>query len=247
MRSFKLCCLATALLLATAGVAVAGSNSLTVVTNNPPGNANCQGQTGGCQADASCVQEGEYAMRVRAVDGDDSAVFVEADDSNGFSDETVVRQVFWFSPDNMTANHGAKHFVNAANRSGGGKAPFRGVYRYNGNTGEHKMLLACITNCPGATNCSNKRTGRVTLDPGFNQILLEWAHSDAAPNPANGVCRIEVIGGPAAGQEFATTNHRSTQATVAGVKLGMFGAPQSPSTDGDHCFDDYQSFRTLAP
>jgi hypothetical protein len=238
-RRIKLLGLAAALFFLLAGTAFA---QLSVVTNIPGGGP--EGQ----EEDPDCVAEGQYAMRTRTVPGVDDAMFVQADAANGFDQETIVRQQFWFHPRSLQAGLNVKHFINTALRDGGGKAPFRLILFRNQNADLYKLALACNANCPGGVGCGNKRTSKVTLADAYNLILVEWAHSDPAPAPANGVCRVSIIDGPAAPAEGTLgTPLRNTQPVTAGIKLGMQGAVLHPSTDGDHCFDDFQSFRTLAP
>ncbi len=93
----------------------------------------------------------------------------------------------------------------------------------------------------------NKGTPKLTLADDWNLIQVEWAiNSVPAPAPSDAICKVSVIDGPAAPLSAETTV-RNAQYRTRGVRMGFLGATISTQTAGDQCFDDYQSFRTLAP
>lgn len=232
------------ILIAVLALAVAtpALAQLEVVTNNAS-NPN--------PYDPDCVKNGEYAMRVTTTVGDTAARFVEAGASNGFDNETTVRAQFWFHPGSMTEDHGYKHFVLAATPGPGSLqnlAPFRVSFHKNAYTGDKKLAFRCKTNCtpvPGG-QCTSVGGPKVTLAPNdWNLIQIEWSHN--TPGLWDGICRISIIDGPAAGAVSETPNS-CRQYAVGTVKMGFTGgAAIHTSTDGNHCYDDFASFRTLAP
>ncbi len=206
--------------------------------------------------DASCVQEGEYAMRVSQVPPATSAMFVEAGDTAGFDDETIFRAQFWFNPRTMMVDHGRKHFILVATPgvrdpgSGiiGTNAPFRVQFHHNNFTDERKLSLRCKVNCLNPGQCPSGAGSKVTLaSDDWNLVLVEWAHN--TPGLQDGICRIQIIDGPMAGQDSGNpAGVINRQYSINSVKMGYTGGVfLQPTSSGQHCYDDFQSFRTLAP
>ncbi len=238
------------LIFFVAALLVAGSawaaTDLRVVTNDAGGgNAACQAQPGGCELDATCVQEGEYAMRVRATPTA-GAASVQADSSVGFNDETVFRASFWFDPDDMDIRHGWRHFLlsGVPGAGVGVQAPFRVAFFKNAFTGDRKIAANCKVNCATPGTCASAATTKINLgpSPGYTQLVFEWKQN-TGPGILDGLCKITAVG--VGSSEANITN---LQYTIGAVKMGLLGgAVIDPQASGDHCFDDFQSFRTLAP
>ncbi len=213
--------------------------SLDVVTNI--GGGGPQGQP----EDPTCVREGSYAMRASTPAGDDSEIFVQADSTQGFNDETVLRQEFWFNPRSITMDSGAKHFINAALQGGAGQRPLRAMLRFSAANG-YSMVLQCVRNC-GSAPCSYQSSGSIPIQDDWQLIRLEWAHNTApAPAPGDGICGVSVIDGAGAPQSSVRDDMRNSNTMAGRARLGVFGNPLRDSTVGDNCFDSYQAFRTLA-
>ncbi len=217
---------------------VFADNHLEVVTNIPGGGP------GGQPEDAPCVQEGDYAMRITAEDGFANESYVQAGGTVGVSDETMVRVTFWVNTDNFTsAVHGSRHFL--VTTVGAQQArPFQVMYIRNLNKDKHQIRGLCLRNCATPPACAKNITGTLDLAAGWNQIMMEWSHNPSvAPAPPDGVCRLTVVGG-------ASTElyGRYNQYVVRQMRLGMTGGANiDPTTQGEMCFDHFQSFRTLAP
>lgn len=232
-----------ALSLAVAGVA---SAQLEVVTNIPGGGP--QGQP----EDPACVKEGSYALRTSSPFGDDTSYLVElgataGDGSPALNNETVVRQQFWFHPRGIVMDNGARHFVNVQLQAAAGQRPMQLILQYSSSTG-YRMWAQCVRNCATPGTCSIQASKpRLALADDWNLLLLEWSHNSPAPAPADGICRVSLIDGPAAPQTSEKVDMRNSQVTVGRIRLGIQGGPLRNSTVGAHCFDDYQAFRTLAP
>ncbi len=219
---------------------------LEVVTNNA-GNPN--------PLDAECVHDGEYGMRIATTPGDASAMFVEAGESVGFNDETLFRAQFWFRPSDMDIRLGRKHFLMAATPGTtqygailGIQSPFRLAFFKNTNTLERKVNLNCKANCPTPGTCPSAVTTKLNLgtDPTqWSLIQVEWGHN--TPGSFDGTCRISILEGAGAGQS-AEVGLANRQYSINSVRMGFSGgAVIDPQSNGKHCYDDFQSFRTLAP
>ena len=229
------------IVIVAVAVAAPASAQLEVVTNN---GSNSQ------PLDASCVKNGEFGLRLTTTTGDTSAMFVQAGSSVGMDDETTFRAQFWFHPGTMTENHGQKHFIVAATPGDDSLqtlAPFRVSFHKNAVTGDKKLAFRCKTNCqpaPGGS-CTSVGGGKVTLAPSdWNLVQIEWAQN--TPGNWDGVCKISIIDGPAAGASASAPN-QCRQYTIGTVKMGFTGGTViHSSTDGTHCFDDFASYRTLA-
>jgi len=225
--------------LASAAVA---QNSLDVVTNI--GGGGPQGQP---EAPA-CVQEGAYGMRITGDDGFTNEAYVQAGADVGVSDETTVRTTFWLNTDNFdTAVHGARHFLLTTVGAQQSRT-FQVMYIRNKNLDKHQIRALCLRNCPTPPACARNITSTLDLAPGWNQVMMEWAHNPSpAPAPPDGVCRLSIIAGGNAGASTSLPG-RYNQYLVRQMRLGMSGGANiDPSTQGEMCFDDFQSFRTLAP
>lgn len=235
-----------AALVALATVSTA-SAQLEVVTNNGA-NPN--------PLDAACVKSGEYAMRISTVTGDATPRFVLAGAANGFNDETVFRAQFWFNPRDMFIRHGFRHFLletlPGTTQYGavlGILSPFRVSLFRNQFTGEYKVEMGCRANCFDPATCGSAATfPRLTLGTGnaWSLIQVEWAHN--TPGLFDAVCRISIIDGAGAGQFAEVSGLSNRFYSIDSCKLGFIGGVFiDPQTDGSHCYDDFQSFRTLAP
>lgn len=232
-----------ALVMALTLVAVASAdNSLDVVTNISGG-----GPQGQIELPA-CVQEGQYGMRIIGDDGFANEAFVQAGSGNGILDESIMRTSFWVNTDSFTTDtHGARHFL--ITTVGPQQArPFQVMYIRNLNKDKHQIRGLCLRNCQTPPNCTRNITSTLDLGAGWNQITMEWSHNATlAPNPPDGACKLSITGGPNAGASTEVLG-RYNQYVVRQLRLGMTGGANiDPSTQGDMCFDDFQSFRTLAP
>lgn len=225
----KFLIVAMGLALVFAGGAVA-QTTLDVVTNNAA-NPN--------PLDASCVAEGEYAMRVTFNTSSDHA-FVEADSNQGFNNETVMRASYDINLRDLRVPHRHKFFVHSALPAGAGLRPYQLLVSFNNVNGFK-------TWCQAAQNNGVIAAGpKVDLDPdNYNRVQVEWAHNE--PGETDALCKVTVIGGDSS----TLTNFRNTNHTIGRVRMGANGRiiPAMGNAPGRDtmCFDDFQSFRTLAP
>ncbi len=221
--------------------AATASAQLEVVTNNAANVGNILYPT--------CVQAGEYGLRTTTVNGVNSAMFVEAGASVGVNNETVFRAQFWFNPSTMDIRHGRRHFIASSTPGSTSKqlSPFRTGFFKNAFTGERKVNINCKVNCTNPT-CPNAATTKISLGsaPGWSLIQIEWAQN-SGPGVFDGVCRISVIAGIGAG-ESRQANITNLQYNIGSIKMGFLGGVViDPQSTGEHCYDEFSSFRTLAP
>jgi hypothetical protein len=214
------------------------SAQLEVVTNIPGGGP--QGQP----EDAACVHDGQYAMRVTSLPGNNDRHFVEADETNGFDNESVLRVQFWFKAGQpLFMAHREKHFIGAAMMSASlppGPRPFQVMHAFSIRNGHQVWVQAARNNATDRVV-----TDKVDITAGaYNLIQVEWEHNQVGMSDAS--CTISIIDGPDAGQSGTVTNFRNTQYTVGRYRMGLTGSVAT-STDGIMCFDSFASFRTLAP
>ncbi len=212
---------------------------VTIVTNIPGGGPLGQPE------DPDCVQEGEFALRVCSPFGDDTQMFVEAGPDQGFDNETTLRSEFWFNPRSIIMDSGARHQVAAVLQAGAGQRPIRATIFYS-NANGYTMAAQCTRNC-ASPPCSLQSSGTIPLQDDWQLIRLEWAQNTApAPAPGDGICRVAVIAGAGAPVVAERTDMRNNQVSAGRYRLGMLGNSLRPSTDGCHCIDSFQAFRTLA-
>jgi len=224
----------SAVALMCAGTA---SAQLEVVTNIPGGGP--QGQP----EDAACVHDGEYAMRTTTVPGSTDRHFVEADETNGFDNESVLRVQFWYNPSDIWMAHREKHFISATLKSASlppGPRPWQLLHSYNIANGDKLWVQASRNNTGDRVPTDKVDVSR----DAWNLIQVEYRHNQQGMS--DGWAKISVIDGPDAGQTGEVTNFRNTQYPVGRVRLGLTGSVAS-NTDGHLCFDSFASFRTLAP
>lgn len=229
--------------VALSSVPAQAQNSLAVVTSIPGGGPSGQPE------DATCVQEGSYGLRTYTqLSGGTQEVYVEAGATQGFDHESTFRAAFWFDPYDFDGLHGIRHFIlNTINDAGTGAIrPVRVMYIRNVNMDKHQIRAICAVNTGGG---AYRGTGTLDLAPGWNQIQIEVAHNtQPAPAPADGLCRLSIVGGANAGATAELTGIRNSLFTIGKVRIGRMGAANfHPSANGYQCFDAFESYRTLAP
>ena len=181
-----------------------------------------------------------YGM-VTELDGSSNAIYVEDDTP---LDETTYRAIFWFDPNSFTMAQGASRmaifFVRDFDPTGG--MPAGGMIRIELVKKNDKFrVLAKIkknnglwvkTNTPG--------TGWLVLGDEPRQIMLEYV-----AGPGDGLIRLTRMDG---GGMVENTSINNSFWNVDNIRLGaprlMTGVA---SFDGTMYFDEFESFRTLAP
>lgn len=217
MRAIRVSAVWAAAALLVGGLAMAGSNSLDV--------------------NAGCASEGSFGLEAIHDGTSTNNVFVQTDTP---ADESIYRVSFDFNPNGMDAPHAGKWYVGAALQEGAGSRPFQAICSFNIVNG-FRCWCQYIQN-----NGILAATGKVDVpDNSFNTMMYEWVQSDPAPDPANGVCRITNV---TTTQTAESTGFRNAAFAVGRYRMGITGRAQvlALGDGGSHCFDDFQSFRTLS-
>lgn len=194
----------------------------------------------------ACAQEGSFGMEI-SMDGSTNETYVQAGASVGFNNETVLRSSIWVNFDNHNGLHGIRDFA-VAGFGASGSRPFRLMSLNNENNNKEQVRLICQSNCAGGPSsaCPFRGTNTIDLDPGWNNIVIEWTQGDAAPAPANSVCQATNVTNGQVAQLASPI--RMAQYDIRQVRVGRTGAGNfNASASGTKCFDDAQFFRTLAP
>ncbi len=181
-----------------------------------------------------CNSEGDYGMQA-IHDGSGNTAFVQDDTP---ADEVIYRASFEFDPNTLSQPHASKFMIAAALQEGAGLRPFQVLMSFN-NVNGNKVW------CQYAQNNGNiGASAKLDVLPGeFNNVMIEWVQSDPAP-AANGVCRVTVTntGGT---NSVEANGFRNAAFAVGRARMGITGRAAIPN-NGTMCFDDFQSFRTLA-
>lgn len=171
------------------------------------------------------------------LDGTTSNAFVEDQTP---ADETVYRASFWFDPNSLPMNPTNKFVVFLARHNS-----FTNVLRlqFNYLNGTYRVRLQVLkNNSAWADTRLNDTSGArfITIGDQPTWITIEAVFGDAATSlaqvTANGVTHYK-------------TTYQSTAWSVDRVRMGGPRMPQAqggPFT-GDIYFDEFESFRTLAP
>ena len=101
----------------------------------------------------------------------------------------------------------------------------------------------------GNVTTSERNTGRINLMPGSPSLLqIEWIADDAAGTPFNGQITLTIIDGYNVG---ATTNVaaglNNFYFNIDRFSLGAMNEVGAATQSGYMCYDEFASFRTLAP
>ncbi len=165
-------------------------------------------------------------------------------------DETVYRAEFWFHPNSCymggTGSTGHWFSFMRATDSATFRSSFQllltnkfNLYRLSGRAG---------TNSAGVF----KITGRINLDPtAWHKIRVELTNSPAAGTPGGDLV-ITVLEGPQAGQSVSASAFsggvgiNNSTITADDLHMGAVGNVD-PLITGSMYFDEFASFRTLAP
>ena len=168
-------------------------------------------------------------------DGTATNAYVQ-DDSP--ADETVYRAQFMFDPNSMTMDVGGRHiiFSSTANSTNGNKAAITLQMKY-GAGGYAVRAMSQVT-----AGDQREKTADVLLSDGPHEIMLEWQVA-SGPGLADGMIRLTVDGSTVAQR----LDVRSYTQAVKNTRMGHVASSIDATTVGSHYFDEFSSFRTLAP
>jgi hypothetical protein len=207
------------------------------------------------------AHSGDYGMMVTLTGQGDKAYVEESAAHQG---EQVYRASFWFNPnrdrDPLSGNFpaGNAHVIFQAlgdNPEGPGNAPVAEIElrRYGGASMTVRVRAFCYydnqNSGPIPGRAKRLATPLMALQPdSWHQLQLEVKTSSSNfTGEVDSVCRLSVIGGPAAPKFNEIVGAVKNQHHAINiVRLGaIFGVDDN--TVGDFYFDDFESYRTLAP
>lgn len=168
------------------------------------------------------------------MDGTTHGSFVRDDTPN---DEVIYRAQFWFNPNTWNGPEGATVILARTTDETLFYAPFQVLLTKK--SGLWRVYVRAQNNT-GVVRFTN----RINLTPGTPSLLqVEWVKGDV-PGTLSGDVTLSVLDGAAAGQSVATGLNNSN-IYADNIVLGAL-QPQTTQT-GSYYFDEFASFRTLAP
>jgi hypothetical protein len=182
----------------------------------------------------NCAAEGSYGYEVTKAPGATNTVWVEDDTPDN---EGVYRMQFQFNTKDMTVPHRGKYFIAVALQEGAGLRPAQMIMSYN-------VVNGFKVWCQMAHNNGNIwSTGKVSVPENtWQTLMLEFRQSQGG-GIDDGMCRITNV---SSGETYSLENFRNSAYSVGRARIGLTGRAMIP-TSGTHCWDDFASFRTLAP
>ena len=188
-------------------------------------------------ADATAAMNGTNFGLVLDLDGTTTNAFVEDQTP---ADETVYRATFWFDPNDLTMGTADKFVIFLARTSA-----FKNILRlqFNYNNGNYRVRLQVLKNNEAWADCRlNGDDGLrfMTIGNEPTQITIESVFGD------NTVSMAQVT---ANGITHYKTGYQSANWAVDRIRMGGPRMPQAqggPFT-GMVYFDEFESYRTLAP
>jgi hypothetical protein len=184
---------------------------------------------------ANAAMEGSFGLEVIS-DGTATNAFVQDDTPDS---ESIYRISFMFDPNSMSMTVGGRHFIAAvtADSSQGNKSCVELLLRRTASGYDIRMFTA-----PTAATSGRKKTPPQPLSDGPHTIEIQWQTS-SGPGIEDGLIQMRIDGGAWVGR----SDIRSWTQAVKNAKLGFLASSVDPTTIGSHYYDDFQSFRTLAP
>jgi hypothetical protein len=217
---------------------------------------------GSITVDGAAAHSGDFGMLVNLTGQGDKA-YVEESDAH--QSETVYRAKFWFNPNrdrnpadgNFPAGNAHVIFQAVGPHPGGGagNVPIVAVElrRYGSLSNTVRVRLFCYYDnqnsgsIPGRAKRLSTKMQALQPDK-WNQLQVELQTSSSnVTGEVDGLCRLSVIDGPASpktGQIVGAV--KNARHAITAVRMGaIFGVDDN--TVGDFYYDDFESFRTLAP
>lgn len=182
----------------------------------------------------ACAAEGSFGYEVTKAPGATNTVWVQDDTPDN---EGVYRMQFQFNTATMNAPHQGKYMIAVALQEGAGQRPAQMLLSYNIANG---FKAWCQT---AHNNGVLYATDKVSVTAGaWQTLMLEFRQSQGG-GIDDGLCRITNV---SSGESYEIINFRNSAYAVGRARIGLTGRAQVPIS-GTHCWDDFSSFRTLAP
>lgn len=191
-------------------------------------------------ANGDCSMNGtNYGLEVHLVPGDTQIVYVEDQTP---ANETVYRASFWFNP-NAISMGATQRFPIFLVRNDSFQNILRLQLHRNAANNKYRLRLQVLKNNGDWANAREfDATGADFLPIGDGSIerlvTVEVVYGD------NLTSQIRLT---ANGMTFTKTAYWSTNWSVDHVRMGATRNLGSGTYSGDMCFDEFESFRTLAP
>lgn len=152
--------------------------------------------------------------------------------------ETIYRVQYWFDPATVNMADRTFYTMFRATRSAPLNAAFMVLHKYVGGT--HRIWLRGLNN-PGSVRFST----RIDLMPGSPSLIqVEWTQGDT-PGVLSGNATMTILSGYASGQVVSIDLNNSDY-VVDDCLMGAVGNIPA-TTSGTIYFDEFASYRTLAP
>lgn len=189
------------------------------------------------QQDGTGAMNGTNYGLTLDLDGSTGNAFVEDQTPDN---ETVYRASFWFDPNDLAMSPANKFVIFLAR-----DATFTNILRlqFNYNNGNYRVRLQVLkNNSVWADTRLNDTEGLrfITLNNEPNWITVEAIFGDSATSVARVIAN---------GVTHYKTNYWSSTWAVDRIRMGgpRMGQAQGGPFTGDIYFDEFESFRTLAP
>lgn len=182
----------------------------------------------------TCAAEGTYGFQVVHNSGTNT-VFVQDDTPDH---EGSYRMQFQFHVGSMVMPHRGKYYIGVALQDDAGQRPFQVVIS-NNNTNGVKVWAQTAHN-----NTVIYATDKVSItDPtSWVTLQVEWRQS-VGGGTDDGLVRVTNV---TEGTSAEITGFRNSAYTVGRARIGLTGRATVPA-GGYHCWDEFESYRTLAP
>lgn len=182
----------------------------------------------------NCAAEGSFGYEVTKAGGATNTVWVQDDTPDS---EGVYRMQFQFNTATMNSPHRGKYMIAVALQEGAGQRPAQMLLSYN-NVNGYKVWCQTAHN-----NTVIYATNKVDVAAGtWQTLMLEFRQSQGG-GIDDGLCRITNV---TSGASEEIIDFRNSNYAVGRARIGLTGRAQVP-VSGTHCWDDFSSFRTLAP
>lgn len=188
-------------------------------------------------ADATAAMNGTNFGLVLDLDGSTSNTFVE---DQSPTDETVYRATFWFDPNSLSMANADKFVVFVARTPA-----FVNVLRlqFNYNSGNYRVRLQVLKNNSAWADC------RLSGDTGLRFMTIGNEPTQITVETVFAAAATAYAGVTANGVTHYKDGYQSTNWVVDRVRMG---GPRMPQAQGGPWtgmvfFDEFESYRTLAP
>lgn len=190
--------------------------------------------------DAGCAMNGtNFGMRTTLVGGDAQVVYVQDDTP---AEETIYRASFWFNPNALSMPATSRFPIFLGRDDANGNVLRLQVHR-NAQNNKYRLRLQVKKNNGDWANAREFDTTGTQFLP-LGDGVVEKLVTVEVVYGGTGDAMIRLI---ANGKTFSKTNFPSSNWDIGHVRMGATRALNVSTFNGSMCFDEFESFRTLAP